>query len=520
MAKLGGVSEVAEVLGLSRQRVAQLRNRPDFPDPVAEIASGPIWDLDAVAGWLGSGVRRGPGRPSGAAARRVVGERFELEELAIASGGFGEVFRALDRKTGESVAVKILKNISNIDDEAVLRFRRELRLMSTQLDHPHVMSVIAHGDFEDIDSIWCAMPLAVASLAEEIRQFTGDHTAVVDLARQLCTGLSYVHDAGVLHRDLKPGNILRTAEGVWAISDFGLAREFERQTEALTSTLAQGMGTIVYASPEQWARPKSAEVRDDVFSLGKVLQHAITGELPMVPADQIPESPLRPVIQRATGPRTNRYASARALLTAIEQAVSLYNPTWEAPEDRAARLRPRVAGVQLDPIALEEMLGWLQQDDLEDDRDQIQAACETMVACSREGLEHLWRTNSAGFRRAYASFEKWVKTTAFTFSYCDNIADFAALAATVTKDNDVLRITIGSLVHLGCTHNRWHVRDVSIRLLQKIRDHEQAVVALEGLQAAHPSEVRWTVTAFAVRSLHPVLRDGITDIVKADQVAS
>lgn len=513
MSKLGGVSEVAEVLGLSRQRVGQLRARPDFPDPVAEIGLGPIWDLDAVASWLGSGVRRGPGRPSGDQ-RRVVGERFELEEPAIASGGFGDVFRALDRKTGAMVAVKVLKDVANIEDEVVPRFRRELHLMSEKLDHPHVMPVIEHGDLTEIDALWCAMPLASASLHDEIQQFRGDHSAVVDLARQLCAGLTYVHNAGILHRDLKPGNILRTAEGVWAISDFGLAREFERQTEALTSTLAQGMGTIVYASPEQWAKPKSAEIRDDVFSLGKILQHAVTGDLPMIPADQMPESPLRPVIQRATGPRENRYASAAALLAAIEQAVNLYDPTWEAPADRAARLRPRVAGVVLDPLALEEMLGWLQQGDLVKDREQLDDAGRVLVACSRDGVEHLWQTNPDGFRRAYGTFKGWVEDHEFAFDYCDSIANFAVMATEVTNDPDVLRCTVTALVHLGASHNRWLVRNVVVPLLQAIRDHDRAVVALEALQAACKSEVRWTISDFALRSMHPVLREGLTLLLR------
>ncbi|MCW2900639.1 MAG: hypothetical protein JWO67_2904 [Streptosporangiaceae bacterium] len=514
MSKLGGMTEVAEVLGLSRQRVAQLRARPDFPDPVAEIALGPIWDLDAVASWLGSGVRRGPGRPTGQVKRRVLGERFELEEPPIAGGGFGDVFRALDRKTGELVAVKVLKNVTNVEDEVVQRFRRELLLMSEKLDHPHVVQVIAQGDLSEVDALWCAMPLATASLHDEISTFRGDLTAVVDLARQLSAGLTYVHDAGVLHRDLKPGNVLRTAEGVWAISDFGLAREFERKTEALTSTLQQGMGTIVYASPEQWAKPKSAQIRDDVFSFGKILQHAITGELPMISADQMPESPLRPVIQRATGPRDNRYASAAALLAAIEQAVDLYDPTWEGAEDRAARLSPRVAGANLDPIALDELLGWLQQDGLVEDISLRGVVCRLLVECSREAVNHLWDTNPDGFRRAYSVFASWVWQQSFDYVYCDALANFAVMATAVTNDLEVLRGTVTALVELGPSHNRWHVRNVLVPLLQGIRDHDRAVVALEALQASEKSNVRWTITDFAVRSMHPVLRQGIAPLIR------
>ena len=517
--RLGGVSEVAAALAVTRQRVLQLRDRADFPDPVAELAIGPVWDLDAMGLWLGSGSRRGPGRPPSGAGRRVVGDRFELEEPPINSGGFGEVYRAVDRKNATVVAVKLLKNVRNIDDEAVKRFRRELRIMHDTLDHPHVMPVLAHGDCDDLESIWCAMPLARGSLVDEIASFTGDHAAVVDLARQICYGLGYAHAAHVLHRDLKPGNILRTADGLWAISDFGLAREAERLTEGLTSTLAQGMGTYFYASPEQWARPKTAEVRDDVFSVGKILQHALTGEIPMMSAEHIAQSPLRPVIQRATGARANRYASAAALLEAIEQAVSLYDPTWEPPQVRMQRLSARVVG-PTEPIALDELLNWLQNSDRMDSAEELDAACQLLVACSASSIEYLWQTNPDGLRVAFRSFGVWAHTERFDFGYCDTVATFATAAVRTTGDNEILRTVVNALVHLGARHNRWHVRDEVTGLLQRIREHEQALVALEALQAAPSFEVRWAMSDFAVRSLQPALRDGIRVILHPDQAAS
>lgn len=122
------------------------------------------------------------------------------------------------------------------------------------------MSAGSHwtGDFEDTESIWHAMPLAVASLADEIAGMQNDTGTVADLARQLCAGVGYVHARGILHRDLKPGDILRGLDGNWQVADFGLAREDERLSMVLTSTTAKGPGTSMLASPEQWNSPMYA----------------------------------------------------------------------------------------------------------------------------------------------------------------------------------------------------------------------------------------------------------------------
>ncbi len=513
MALLGGVSEVADKLGISRQRIAELRVRPDFPQPVAELASGPIWDLDDIERWSASGLRRGPGRPN--ADERIVGARFVLEAPPLGSGGFAEVYRAVDRRNGQVVAVKVLKNIEALDSEEVVRFKRELRLME-QLDHPHVAKVLDHGDFSGADEIWCAMPLAVGSLADEIAAMKDNTATVLDLARQLCAGVGHVHDHGVLHRDLKPGNILRSPDGSWQVSDFGLARENERTSIALTSTLAQGMGTYMYASPEQWRNPKYADVRDDVFSIGKILQHAITGEYPMVGADQIPESPLRSVIQRATGPRDNRYRDTSELLRAIDQAVATFSQSWEKPDDRLARLRPRLAGPALDVVAADELVSWLLSDDIDA---EIDAAARALMGSSRETVAHIWSTNPIGFRTAWVHVAEWMRSSALPFDFCDVTADATRMIVAITSDNDILREGVAGLTRLGSSHNRWHVRDVLVEMLQSLRTPERALVALEGLQDVQPFEVNWAITDFAARSMHPVLRQGIKTIQAAEQAS-
>jgi hypothetical protein len=169
----------------------------------------------------------------------------------------------------------------------------------------------------------------------------------------------------------------------------------------------------------------------------------------------------------------------------------------------------------LDALALDELLRWLQQDDLSEDSEGHSSACRVLVSCARAGIECLWRADPRGFRNASTAFKQWVLPYRFDFEYCDTIADFAVSVVEIISDIDVLREAVEALVHLGAGHNRWHVCDVTLPLLQGVRDHDHAVAALEALQASRLSEVQWTVSEFALRSMHPVLRNGLTHLLRS-----
>ncbi|MGP3690785.1 serine/threonine-protein kinase [Streptomyces sp. IBSNAI002] len=510
--RLGGVSEVAEVLGVSPQRVAVLRQRASFPVPVAEIAQGPIWDLDVIAGWSTASWRRtGPGRPSAAKARRVLGDRFEIE-ASIDKGGFADVYRALDRQTDQPVAIKIQRDIQDLDGDAARRFKRELRVLNG-LSHPHVIPVIAHGDMSEEDEIWYAMPLAHGSLHAVAAEFEGKEIEIAEVMSQLCNGLSYVHEAGVLHRDLKPANVLRTADGRWAISDFGLARETERMTTALTWT-GEGFGTPAYAAPEQWNAAKTVDARADVYSLGKILQHLVAGQPPR-PDDDIPDGPLKPVIQRATAKYAQRYETPRDLLEAINKALAA-SPDWQTDETIAKLLAPRLASWSPDVSAIDEFLSWAQGIHPDDRREVL----PVLVNMSAISIWTTWQRNGVGFLEIYEKFCDFIAAHPdFSFEYCDVLADFCDRAVVATADFQILRHTVRVLPGLGYRHNRWHVRDVLTTILQRAITPDDALVALESLQAVgtHPGPVEWSFEELTIRSLHPLLRTGIRKIIEENQ---
>lgn len=508
--RLGGLSEVADELGVTPQRIAALRQRPDFPDAVGEIAQGPIWDLDVIKAWDGSGLRqKKAGRPRSDLTTRTLGGRFILELPAIGSGGFADVFRATDRKTGDVVAIKVLRDTAAVDPEAIKRFKRELRLLEG-LTHPNIISVIAQGETDDLD-IWYAMPLAQGSLADFIEKVDGNPPLIVDIMRQICAGLTYIHSNGVYHRDLKPANVLRLESGEWAVSDFGLAVEAERGTTPLTSTLRAGMGSWVYAAPEQWARARSADHRSDVYSLGKVLQELITQEYPV--NSEMPPGPLRPVVERAiANSPAGRYNSVAEFLEALERALGTHqtHERWESREETTERLRDRMLSPSATPADLAEMFEWANVLD-ENDEDDMKALCRVLPWCTSSGVEYLWNRDRGGFRRLFERFTDYVSRTGFSFEYCDVLANFIRRTVDVIGDSSVLRVGVTALAILGPSHNRWHVRDVLVSILQDVKSEEMAMAATEGLRSVSRDQVSWSITDFTVRTLPPAIRAGIGD---------
>lgn len=506
--RLGGLTEVAETLGVSTQRIGTLRQRPDFPDPVGEIAQGFIWDLDVVAEWNGSGLRQTrAGRPKSDIQVRTLGKRFLLEPDPIDGGGFADVFRATDRKTAELVAVKVLKDTVAVDPEAIARFQRELRILET-LKHPNVITVLGHGETDEHD-IWYAMPLAQGSLTDFIKTVEGKEKPIVEVMRQVCMGVIHAHNSGISHRDLKPANILRLSNGDWAVSDFGLAVEVERGTSPLTSTLRTGLGSWVYAAPEQWNRARDADHRSDIYSLGKILQELVTQEYPV--NTEIPAGPLRSVIETATANSPDaRYRSVEQFREALERAVQVHDEysSYESQLQAAERIQGRLRSASVTRADLIEMIEWAGGLD-ESNSDDMAALTRVLPWCTRPSIKYLWADHRTAFRRAYQRFADQVRVEGFSFEYCDVIADFGNRAVIETKDSAILRVTVAALIHLGCYHNRWHVRDVLVEILQAIKTEEAALAALESLQAADVEALSWSITDFAVRTLPPAIRAGV-----------
>src|SRR4051794_28369684 len=226
--------------------------------------------------WTRRSTRRD--EPHVATLTPVVGEliagRYELEEL-VGSGGMSSVYRAHDRLLERTVALKILHEQFTRDEGYVERFRREARSVA-QLTHPNIVTVIDRGEqdgrqfivFEYVDG----MNLKEL-VAQEGPLAPGE---AIELALQIARGLAFAHEQGLVHRDVKPQNVLLDADGRAKVTDFGIAHAVDVDGMTITGTI---MGTSNYIAPEQ-ARGQPVDEQTDVYSLGCVVYELLAGEVP------------------------------------------------------------------------------------------------------------------------------------------------------------------------------------------------------------------------------------------------
>lgn len=192
----------------------------------------------------------------------------------LGRGGMGAVYLARDEVLGREVAIKRIGMVPGATSPDLARAEREARL-AAQLNHPHVVSVF--DLVEDQDHQWLVMEYVEGeSLAERIRGGGLDHAEAARIMRQVADGLAQAHRAGITHRDVKPSNILVTADGQAKLTDFGIARS---QTDVSLTQTGLVTGSPAYLAPEI-ASGAGAGTASDVWSLGATLFHVLAGRPP------------------------------------------------------------------------------------------------------------------------------------------------------------------------------------------------------------------------------------------------
>lgn len=194
---------------------------------------------------------------------------------SLGKGGMGEVWKVLDQRSGNEVAVKLL--FPNSDEETIARQRQEASALAA-LSHPNVVALIESIEHEGQHLL--LMELLEGGNLQKWMDRRPDLAEILTVFAQICDGLEYIHDRGLVHRDLKPGNILFRRDGVPKIADLGLVRRMGNRS-SLTQTGVM-MGTAAYVSPEQILSTRETGPAGDLYSLGVTLFEALTGRWPFV----------------------------------------------------------------------------------------------------------------------------------------------------------------------------------------------------------------------------------------------
>jgi serine/threonine protein kinase len=252
-------------------------------------------------------------------------DRFRVDAL-IGEGGTARVFRATDRETGEIVAVKVLRDVLLDSDELVARFQLEADMLA-RFEHPNILPVIARGKTKEGAPWFVSTYASQGSLADRmLRKGNISQSELLGYSLEVLDALQYLHLQGIVHRDVKPENVLLDENDVAMLCDFGIALSPTRR-----ATMAgDRMGTPSFMPPEQYENPASVTPQADLFGLGVTLFVGLTGRTGVVllvdhlrtdALAALPE-PVRPIIDRATSLRIqDRYRTALEMSLALADAL-------------------------------------------------------------------------------------------------------------------------------------------------------------------------------------------------------
>jgi serine/threonine-protein kinase len=252
-------------------------------------------------------------------AGQVLAGRYELGER-LGVGGMSTVVRAFDDRLERDVAVKLLAEHLADDDQFVARFRREA-LSVARLVHPNIVQVFDFGLDEATHRQYIVMELVRGRSGAEILRDEGrlELREALSIVAQACRGLEYAHRNGVVHRDVKPANLLRGEDGVVKLADFGIAKAFS--DESSITQVGSVLGTAAYLAPEQ-AAGEQAGPAADLYALGVVAYQLMSGRLPYE-AQSLTELALKQ--QREVPPRLDELNPevSPQLAMAVDRALAL-----------------------------------------------------------------------------------------------------------------------------------------------------------------------------------------------------
>jgi serine/threonine protein kinase len=220
-------------------------------------------------------------------------DRYHITER-LGQGGMAVVYKAYDVRLERNVAIKLIRTDSSPQDKAsrlIHRFEREAQAMARLL-HPNIVQVMDYGDFEGVP--YLVMPFLPGGTLKEYTKNPIAYNRAANLLAPMADALAYAHSQGIIHRDVKPANILITESGTPMLSDFGIAKILEEQDISLTST-GLSVGTPQYMAPEQWRNDICPQT--DIYALGTILYELITGQRPYDA-----ETPAAIAVKQATEP--------------------------------------------------------------------------------------------------------------------------------------------------------------------------------------------------------------------------
>jgi HAMP domain-containing protein/predicted Ser/Thr protein kinase len=340
----GGSGEISTLSSAFRRLLADLKDKQALVDFLGASAAGARTQALAAAAAGGPDatlkIPAGMANMTVLAPGKMLGTRYEIKSV-LGVGGMGMVYKANDRELGEVLAIKTLKpEMVSADPNALERFKSEIKL-ARKIAHRNVVRTYDLGEISGV--YYISMEYVEGKSLKDLIRERGRLPAsiVMPIAKQLCRALEVSHDEGVIHRDIKPQNMVVQSDGVLKVMDFGIARLATRPKESGHTEAGMVVGTPEYMAPEQLLGDE-LDARADLYSTGAVLYECLTGRVPITAdtpivlisrvLEEIPKSPrevfadvppglsdlVMSVLQKDREKRPRSAAELHKLLDAIE----------------------------------------------------------------------------------------------------------------------------------------------------------------------------------------------------------
>lgn len=377
----------------------------------------------------------------------------------LGSGGFGTVYKCTRDGDSTKLAKKILEK--ELDEESIKRFRREVEILA-KLNHKNIVKVI---DCQlDKPPYYYVMPEYRTSLEDELPNLFGDEERIQVIFSAILNAVEYAHSKKVLHRDIKPMNVLMNDDKDVVVTDFGLGIIIDPKQSRLTTTGAQ-WGTLYYLAPEAMSDFKNTSEQSDIYSLGKLLYELYTEHLtnPFISIERISSSQIAAIVQKCTHEkRDKRFQNMAELQDAWVNAVE--NKKLDSTSDDLKRLAREIKSEQgANPDHIKQFLKLM----LYKGVDRI-LKHECMMQVSGELVGALLFADEDDAQAALEDFCEHVEEKSWGYSYTDKIAGFCRDAFYSCEDKMLRARLISSVLDLGVRHNRFFVLGVFKELMVEV----------------------------------------------------
>lgn len=363
-------------------------------------------------------------------------------------GGFGQVFECEDEYSNKYA----LKQLKDNTEFGIQRFEREVRLLS-RLNHPNVVKLIAGNVVAE--QKFYVMPLYQCSLSSVISEVGNDYSRQLLIINSILSGIQYLHSEGVIHRDLKPDNILYNSDTDIVITDFVLGIQIN--SDSSTMTKATVFGTYRYCSPEQMANSHDVDYRTDIYSMGRMIEDIVTN----YGSNRNINFSIKMIIDKCTKQnKEERFNSIAELQNFVNNVYGLLMGVSDS--QRLDNNLLRLSSNQVDNDELTDLALKLQENSEKE-------KTETFFAnISDSAYRYLEGTNLVLMQGLVKSICNYWDQGGWPFSYIDLVADCGSKIFRLSNDAEIKADVLYLIMDLAIYYNRWYAMGVVRNLFKEV----------------------------------------------------